>query len=198
LEDGMKMMVRIALIAFVVAGSISFVLNFVMAARGAHPGFETRLIAMVIGLSVSLVVWNLSGNRKVAAADAGQRAQALSFAPPEGRALLYFIRTGFVGRAAGMNISVDGEERAHIKAPQFTCVEVAPGTHAILAGLAGGAGAQSNPQSATVTVQPGEASALLFTLKMGAIKGNIVIENLSADKAKGIISGMKMVVPLER
>lgn len=191
----MNKTLRAALIAFVVIGLISFILNFILAARGANPGFEVTIAAMGIGLSVFVIFWNLSGNRKVAVADAGQRARALSFAPPEGRALIYFIRTGFLAKAAGMNISVDGRECAQIKAPQFTCIAVAPGEHTIDAAL--GAGAQSNTQSTEVTVQAGEAAALLLTVKMGAMKNAIAIENLPLERAKALVAGMKMVVPLD-
>jgi hypothetical protein len=196
MEIIMNKTLRAGLIAFAVVFAVSFILNFVLTARGAHPGFEVTLSAMGIGALVFLILSNLSGNRKVQVADAGQRAQALSFAPAEGQALIYFIRTGFAGKAAGMNVSVDGQARAQIKSPQFTCIEVTPGEHLIEAALGGGAGAQNRPQSIAVTVQAGEAVALLLTLKMGAIKGSVSIENIPTGQAKGLIANMKMVVPL--
>jgi hypothetical protein len=194
-EQALNKTLRAALIAFVAVGLISFVLSFVMTALGAHPRFEVIVIAMGITLPVFVIFWNLSGNRKVWVADAGQRAQALSFAPPAGRALIYCIRTGFLAKAAGMNISIDGRECAQIKAPQFTCVEVLPGMHTIEAALGGGAGAQSNTQSTDVIVQAGETAALLLTVKMGGMKGSVSIENIPTEQAKGLIANMKMVAP---
>jgi hypothetical protein len=188
---------RFALFAFVVVGAISFVLNFIMTALGARTGPEEVVIAMGIGVLVVYVLSNLSGNRKVATADGGARAQALSFAVHDGQARIYLIRTGFVGKAVGMNISIDGAERAHLKSPQFTCIDVAPGAHTIDAALSGGAGAQSNPGATLLTVQPGEAVALLMTVKFGGMKNNIAVETVALDEAKRLVAGMKMVVPLD-
>jgi hypothetical protein len=195
MEIIMNKTLRAGLIAFAVVFAVSFILNFVLTARGAHPGFEVTLSAMGIGALVFLILSNLSGNRKVQVADAGQRALALSFAPAEGRALIYFIRTGFLAKAAGMNVSVDGQDRAQLKSPQFTCIDVVPGAYQIEGALGGGAGAQNTPQSTIVTVQAGEVAALLFKVKMGGMKGSVSIENIPTEQAKGLIANMKMVAP---
>lgn len=187
---------RIALMAFLIAGAISFVLSFTVTALGAPAAAPMMgMIGALLGFIVVMIFWNLSGNRKVAAADPAQRAQALTFTPREGQALIYLIRTGFVAKAAGMNISVDGMNATQLRSPQFTCLEVAPGTHEIVAAFAGGAGAQSNPQALSLTVQAGEAVALRFTIKLGGTKNAIAIEPISAQDAKPLVAGMKMVAP---
>lgn len=189
--------VRNALIAFLVAFAVSFGLSVWMTSVGAQPGSEVGLLGGGLGMFTFYILWNLSGNRRIAGASAEQREAALTLVPPPGQALVYIVRKGFVAKAAGMTVSVDGVPRAHLKAPQFTCFAVLPGTHELSAAFGGGAGAQSRAQSLSFTVEEGKAYGVLATAKIGAIKGAIGFEPLTGQALQQTIRGMKMVAPLE-
>lgn len=193
----MALHIRNGLIAFAVAFLVAFLLSFLMTSVGARPGFEVSLIAAMLGLFTFYILWNLSGNRRIAGATPEQRAAALSLVPPPGQALVYVLRKSFVAKAAGMTVSVDGTPRAHLKAPQFTCFAVAPGAHEMSAAFGGGAGAQSRTQTETIAVEAGQALGVLMTVKMGAVKGAIAFEMLRGHELQQTIRGMAMVAPLD-
>jgi hypothetical protein len=193
----MNIHVRNALIALAVAFVVGFGLGSLMASAGAEMGIEVPFLATVLGGFTFYILWNLSGNRKIAGASREQYDEALSLTPPEGQALVYIIRKGFVAKAAGMTISVDGVQRAHLKAPQFTCFPVAPGAHLLSASFGGGAGAQSKAQTHELKLEAGQAVGLLATVKMGAIQGSIAFETLAGPALQQTIRGMTMVAPLE-
>lgn len=194
----MNIHTRNILIAVFVAIVVSGGLTFLLVSAGAEFDENITLApGAFLGAITFYVLWNLSGNRKIAAASAAQRAQALSFTPPEGQALIYVVRKGFVAKAAGMDIAVDGALRAQLKAPQFTCLVVAPGSHKLTAALGGGAGAQSKALSEHLTLAPGEVLGLRLAVKMGAIDGSVASIPLSADELRQTIGGMKMVAPVE-
>lgn len=179
-------------IAVVIVISIGF--GLLEGATGAQFGFEKLLLPLVFGGLAGYLAFNLSGNRKVAEADAQTRAKALEFAAPPGAAALYLYRTGFVGKAAGMNIEVSGRPVAQLKSPRFTRVEVAPGTHLVRAYFGGGAGAQSNAAEATVEAQAGGVIVLKCSLAMGALKNRVKIEAVTPDVARRELAGAKMVL----
>lgn len=189
--------VRNALIAFLVAGVVSFGLAAWMTSLGAQPGSEVGLMGAGLGLFTFYILWNLSGNRRIAGATAEQHAAALTLLPPPGQALVYVVRRGFVAKAAGMTVAVDGVPRAHLKAPQFTCFAVAPGAHELSASFGGGAGAQSKARTEAFTVEEGKAHGVLATAKIGALQGSIGFEPLTGQALQQTIRGMKMVAPLE-
>jgi hypothetical protein len=149
-----------------------------------------------LGALTFYVLWNLSGNRKLARASEAQRAQALSLTPPEGQALVYVVRTGFVARAAGMDVSIDRVLRAQIKAPQFTCLVVSPGTHELSAELGGGAGRQSRPSTQQLTLAPGQALGVRVTIRMGAVQNSLAFETLDGPALQQTIRGMTMIAPI--
>lgn len=193
----MGIQIRNAAISLLVAAVVAFALGFVMASAGAEVGFEVALLGSMAGSFTFYILWNLSGNRKVAGASPEQREQALGLVPPPGQALVYVIRKGFVAKAAGMDISLDGTLRAHLKAPQFTCFAVTPGAHQLSATFGGGAGAQSRAQAQELSLEPGQAIGLLTTVKMGALQGSIAFETISGQELQQTIRGMTMVAPIE-
>lgn len=91
------------------------------------------LILIVFGF---IIAKNLRTNRKVPDATPEARQRALSFAAEPGQAALYLLRTQFVGKAVGMNISLDGREVTQLKSPRFTRIDLAPGGYTISASFA--------------------------------------------------------------
>lgn len=189
--------IRNALIAFFVAAIVAFGLSSLMAAAGAEAGFEVPLLGSMMGGFTFYILWNLSGNRKIAGASPEQHEQAMSLTPPPGQALVYIVRRGFVAKAAGMTVSLDGVPCAHLKAPQFTCFVAAPGTHQLSAAFGGGAGAQSRAQTEPLVLEAGQAIGVLMTVKMGALQGSIAFEPLTGQTLQQTIRGMTMVAPIE-
>jgi hypothetical protein len=86
-------------------------------------------LAGTLGILAFFMLHLLGGNVRTAPADAAARAQALSFACPPDRSLIYFVRTGFTGKAVGVDIAIDGKTVSQIKSPSFTCLALAPGAH---------------------------------------------------------------------
>lgn len=113
-------------------------------------GGELMLVVALIGLVVGgvIVFRNLQTNRKVSEATPQQRAEALTFTPAPGKAVLYIFRNQFVGRAVGLNVLIDGREVAQLKSPRFTRILLTPGSHRI----AGYTGTNKKPADGEGTV----------------------------------------------
>jgi hypothetical protein len=193
----MSIHIRNALVGVLVTTIFSFALALAMASVGAKAGAEVPLIGAMLGSLVFYLLWNLSGNRKILKASQEQRDQAVALISPQGQAMLYVIRKGFVAKAAGMSISIDDTLRAHLKSPQFTCFAVTPGTHELSAAFGGGAGAQSRKQTQQISLEEGKVMGVLMTVKMGAVQGSIAFEMLSGVELQQAIRSMTMVVPVE-
>lgn len=180
------------------AVATAFVVNFLFAFAAAAAG-EKNDVGLIVGLAAGVVVfivlYNLSGNRKVAEADPAARQRALSFAPEPGRAALYLVRTGFIGKAAGMNFTVDGREVAQLKSPNFTCIALTPGAHTLVASFGGGLAGQTKPAEVAFTAAAGEIIVMHVTMGIGALKNPLKIERADVNAMRAQITGMKMTKP---
>jgi hypothetical protein len=184
----------------VVAGfATAFVINFLMSfasAAAGEKGDNTGLyVSIAVGAIVTLIFYNLSGNRRTAAADAGAKSRALAFAATPGKAALYLVRTGFVGKMAGMNLAVDGREVAQLKSPRFTRVDLAPGAHTLTASFGGGLAGQTKPSELAFTCADGEIVVMKLGMSMGVVQNPVKIERSSADAVRGELGGMQMTAP---
>lgn len=123
------------------------------------------------------------------------RDKTLSFQPRPGHALLVIYREGFVGMAAGMNVSLDGQPVAQLKSPRFTALNLTPGDHTVNFGFGGLAGAQNNQAEVVVLAVDGQVVALKATMAMGALKNTIAVEWVDAypSELRQTLSKMKMV-----
>jgi hypothetical protein len=149
-----------------------------------------------VGVFTAYILANLAGNRKVATADAGAKAAALAMAPPPGKALVYAYRDGFVGMAAGLNVSVDDKPVAQLKSPRFTCVAVSPGVHSLGAAFGGLAGPQNKGAQVEVPAAAGGVYVFKLGVSMGALQNSIKAEPMTdLTPAKAKMSGMSMTVP---
>ena len=122
---------------------------------------------------VAYILANLAGNRKVAAADAAERAAALAMRAPPGKALLIPYREGFVAKLAGMNLALDGREFVQLTAPKFACLAVSPGRHTLTGAFGGLAGPQSRPASLEFDAAEGSVTVVRIHSKMGLVQGGI-------------------------
>lgn len=187
-----------ALVPILAAFIAAFAINYLFAFAAAAAGEKNEIglyVALPVGLIVAIVLYNLSGNRKTAPADAPARQRALAFAAEPGRAALYLVRTGFVGKAAGMNLAVDGAEVAQLKSPNFTCVSLAPGAHTIVASFGGGLAGQTKPADFAFAAAAGEVIVAHITMGLGALKNPLSIARGDLSAMRTQIAGMKMIKP---
>lgn len=183
---------------FIVAFVLGFGLKQLEVASGEPLGMTLWLSPMFFGALVAFLLANLAGNRKVANASSAERQAALAFQAPAGKALLVVWREGFVGMAAGLNVTVDGVVRAQLKSPRFVVIPLDPGVHEVNAAFGGLAGAQNNASAVKLTVAAGEVAVVKATLSMGALKNTVnlnLVEDVAAARAK--LAGVTMVKPIE-
>lgn len=183
---------------FIVAFVLGFGLKQLEVASGEPLGMTLWLSPMFFGALVAFLLANLAGNRKVANASSAERQAALAFQPPAGKALLVVWREGFVGMAAGLNVTVDGVVRAQLKSPRFVVMALDPGVHEVNAAFGGLAGAQNNASAVKLTVAAGEVAVVKATLSMGALKNTVnlnLVEDVEAARRK--LAGVTMVKPID-
>jgi hypothetical protein len=131
------------------------------------------VLPMVLGFLTFLVLQGLSGNRKEARVDDATRQSSLSAPAPAGQALLYIYREGFMGKAVGWNVSLDGKALAQLRSPRFTQTTVGPGRHTLAVSLKGFAGTQNKPTETTFETQPGEVIVFAMKSKMSALSNTL-------------------------
>jgi hypothetical protein len=188
---------RNLLIAAGVAMAVGFVFGFLGAVlHSEEVGSSGQLLASTLAILTFFILHLRAGNRRAASADAETLARALSFTCPEDQALLYFVRTGFAGKAVGVDIAVDGKTVAQIKSPRFTCVGVPPGTHELRARV-GRSGSTLNPGEAQLSsaLPAGSITLLHIGIERGMVKSKLVFEPWTLDVAKTRFGKIGMVLP---
>jgi len=183
-------------IGFVVAFVVAFAVSALFAALHTSNDGLPLYFGLFTGGFTAYILANLAGNRKVATADAGQQGQALAMTAPAGKALVYVYRQGFVGMAAGLNVSIDDKAVAQLTSPRFTMIAVAPGSHTLAAGFGGLAGPQNKVATEPFTAEPGGVYAFRLTLAMGMLQNSIQIAPMpDLGLVKSALAGMKMTLP---
>lgn len=155
-----KQLTFVAIVAGV-AFLTSFALAFITAGAPNPPTTSPTFIGLIFGVVAGSVYLALSTNRKMRIADDATRARALQGASAEG-AQLIVLREGFYGKAAGVDVSVDGTVRTQLKSPRFAALELAPGRHEIAAAVQG-----RKALPVTVDLAAGETQVLRIKVGMG-------------------------------
>jgi hypothetical protein len=163
-----------ALIAFAVAFVIAVGLEFLNVWADPDSSAISPVIPTVIAIIVFFVLQMLSGNRKEVRVDDAGRQSSLSAVAPDGKALLYVYREGFVGKMVGWNLSLDGATLAQLRSPRFTQTTLSPGTHTLAVSLGGMAGTQNKPAESTFEAQTGEVIVFAMKSKMGALSNTLL------------------------
>lgn len=180
------------LVALLIGGGLAFL----AAAVGADPGPIPGFLGAFLGVFVAYIMGNLAGNRRAKNATAEQKAAVLALRPEPGQALLIVFREGFVGSAAGLNLTVDGRFVAQLKSPRFTAVSVAPGGHSFTLGFGGLAAKQNRPDEEGFIAAPGQVVAYQAVMAMGALKNRVVVRRIEADEALvQRLKSIRMVAP---
>ncbi len=186
------------LIGFAVAFVVGFGLTGLLSSAGVKNAdwTVTWFPATFLGAFSAYIVGNLAGNRKVAAASDADRQAALTFAAPPGACRIYVVREGFVGKAAGLNVTLDGQPVTQLKAPRFTSVVTAPGRHVLGVGFGGLAGPQNTPAEEVLELAAGDVAAVRASISMGALKNTIRLERVPLDDTlRAKLARMTMVGP---
>ncbi len=181
---------------FAVAVVTGFGLSFLSLAAHMTPTFTPLLCATMFGGITTYLLLNLAGNRKVRTGGADAVSDALAMRPPAGEALIYVYREGFVGMAAGMNVTLDGRPVAQLKSPRFTCLAIAPGAHLLAAGFGGLAGPQNRGGGADVAAVAGGVYVFRCSIAMGALQNKVKVEPVAdLGMARAAMGAMKMTLP---
>ncbi len=189
----MKRALMFGAVAFCVAAVAAIVMSL-LPFQG-----ETRLILpIVVGLLTAFALMGVSGNRKVVTVSAQERQSSLTAPPPAGSGVVWIYREGFVGKAVGYDVAVDGQVAAQLKSPASTRLVLTAGSHVVSAALPGPPGAMSpNPAQLTLDVAAGQTQVYRLSMKMGALKNTLLLEPQSdVDGAMKKLSGTPMVAPL--
>ena len=192
----MNKLLRNLLIAGGAAVAVGFLFGFVGVVRHSEEvGSSGQLFAGALGILTFFILHLRAGNRRAAPADAEARARALSFTCPPGQALVYFVRTGFAGKAVGVDIAIDGKTVAQIKSPRFTCVVLPPGTHELRAHIGSSASALSPSEAELSSTLPaGSITLLHIGIERGMVKAKLVFEPWTLDLAKAKLGNLGMVL----
>lgn len=169
----MSKIAQALLIGFLVAFAVGGGIAFLEASVGAPVGNEAVLAGAGLGVAAGFIFANLSANRRSANASEAERQQALTGAPPPGKALLFLYRRGYVAKLVGMDFAVDGRAVAQLKSPHFTCVVIQAGPHTVHAAFGGFAGSQARAAECPFTAEPGGVVTIGARMKMGLVQGGI-------------------------
>ena len=185
------------LVGAAVAAAIGFGITYLLASNGAEPLDSTWVMAGVIGGSIAMAMMSTSGNRAVKGASAEARKAAVAMSPAPAEAMIVLFREGFMGKAFGIDIALDGQVKAQLKSGRFTALTIAPGHYRLTCILTGSANAASKPGEVSFEIGSGEAAAFRISLAMKMTTSDVVltrVTDLAAAKAK--IARMPMIAPL--
>ncbi|MFA4938376.1 hypothetical protein [Brevundimonas sp.] len=170
-------------VGFLVAVVVSGGLAFFFSSAGADAGYLPMMVGAFLGIFTAYIMANLAGTKLGKAATPEQKQAVLEARPEPGQALLIVYREGFVGKAAGMDLSVDDRFVAQLKSPRFTAISVSPGGHQLSMAFGGLAGKQNKPTLEGFIAAPGDVIAFRATMQMGMMKNRIVVERIESDEA---------------
>lgn len=159
--------------------------------NGPHDGSSgfPSLLLGVTGLVVvvGIVIFNLSGNRRTRTADPATVARALALRPEDGKAGLYLVRRGFLGRAQGIDFSINDVARGQIRGNQFLQIDLDPGRYHIDARGKGNAGATD------VTLAAGEVAIFKVTIAMAMTAGVVTFTPMPVPQGKLELAGATLI-----
>jgi hypothetical protein len=183
--------VRNGIISLVIIVVLSALLGFL----GVR-GIPMVLLPLFFGGFTFYLLQMLSGNKAEIQATPSERQAALAVVPAAGTALVYIYRDGFVGKALGIDVVIDGQPIAQLKSPRFVALTLDAGAHMINAGPKGFAASQAKSGEIAFNAASGETIVFHLEMSLGAIKNSVVIrrEPMPETVLKKL-SGITMVAP---
>ena len=184
------------LIGLAVLVAVSFVVGFLGGMVGADLGALPMIMGFIAGAVTTYLLSNLAGTEREVAASSDDKTAALNLRPAPGQALVIVFREGFVGSAAGLNISIDGRRAVQLKSPRFAALSVTPGEHLLEVRFGGLAEKQNTAVEKRFSVAAGEVAAYRIGVSMGAMKNTVSVEPAPADAALSAkLRTVKMTAP---
>ena len=194
----MNKSVKPVIVGFILTFVTAALLSFIGSAGGRDAGFTPTLVGIIFGTFTWYIMANLAGNLKAKAATPEAKGAAVALRPEPGKAMLIVFREGFVGKAAGLNIIVDGQPRAQLKSPRFTAIALDPGSHEIETAFGALAGKQNRASHETFSVVAGDVVIFTAKISMGALKNTISVERITPNQTiSDRLSDMVMTAPLD-
>ena len=187
----MSKTVRNSIISLAIVVVLSALLGFL-----GVSGFPTILLPLLFGAFTFYLLQMLSGNKAEIQATPAERQAALAVVPSPGTALVYIYRDGFVGKALGIDVVIDGQPIAQLKSPRFVALTLDAGPHLINAGPKGFAASQAKSGEIAFNAASGETIVFNLSMSLGAIKNSVVIRREPVPEfALKKLSSITMVAP---
>lgn len=187
----MSKTVRNSIISLAIVVVLSGLLGFL-----GTPSVSTIVLPLLLGAFTFYLLQMLSGNKTEIQATPAERQAALAVVPAVGTALVYIYRDGFVGKALGIDVVIDGQPIAQLKSPRFVALTLDAGAHMINAGPKGFAASQAKSGEIAFNAASGETIVFYLTMSLGAIKNSVVIRREPMPEAAlKKLSGITMVAP---
>ncbi|HLI67572.1 MAG TPA: hypothetical protein VKU90_14510 [Caulobacteraceae bacterium] len=179
-------------VALVVGGGMGWLLSF-----DPEPHAMTPLMTGAgAGALTAFIIATLAGNRSIANVSQADKRAALERSPPEGKALIFLVRRGYMAKLVGMNFEIDSIPVAQLKSPHFTCVAVPAGPHTITAAFGGFAAGQSKVGGFALTATPGMTAVIEARMLWGLVQGGIGLsQQTDVAAAKARLAGKPMTPP---
>jgi hypothetical protein len=187
-------LIKNLLIAFAAALVVGFGMGFLNRLADPESSSVSPIFPTITALVVFFVLQMLSGNRKEVKVDDAGRQSSLHATAPAGQALLYIYREGFMGKAVGWNVALDGALLAQLRSPRFTQTALSPGSHTLAASIGGFAATQNKPAETTFDARSGEVIVFAMKSKMGAMSNTLIfVREADAPTALQKLSKIPMV-----
>ncbi len=124
-----------------------------------------------IGL-IAYLAWLLMSNKQGPRVDGTALADALAVAPAPGKGRIYILRSGFYGRAQGMNIGVSSEHEGQIRGNFFMMAQLDPGTYTVTGRMA--RGSEKSRRESVLQVEAGQSVLIDISLEMTMTRVNLI------------------------
>jgi len=172
---------------------LSIFLRFVLQWDSVDIGTFPQSMGTIACLTSLGVQFALPAGRPTVTVAKAERELALASPPPAGLAVVYVSRTGFIGKAMGLNVVLDGLVVAFLRTPRFTRLTVVPGQHVLTIQASTKEVIKRAASPFEFTVAAGETAVLSFTAR---VKGEIpVVREPDPASALRKLAGVPMVAP---
>ncbi len=182
-------------IGLVLVGAVGFLIVMGALRKFVGQGPVTLIWLAILIVGIVIVARNLMSNRKVPDAAPEARAQALMFTPDSANAVLYILRTQFIGKAVGVNVEIDGRAVAQLKSPRFTRIALTPGAHKVSGYTGPASGRKPGAGDIEVAASAGDLIVLECAVEPGMIGTITKFKRVELAAVRAKLQSTRMVAP---
>jgi hypothetical protein len=124
-----------------------------------------------IGL-IAYLAWLLMSNKQGARTEGAELADAMAAVPAPGKGRIYVLRSGFYGRAQGMNIGVSSGHEGQIRGNFFMMAQLDPGTYTVTGRMA--RGSEKTRRNLDIQLEAGQSVLIDISLEMTMTRVNLI------------------------